>query len=109
MRRCDGATWSDWSTTCAATRCCTPRTSRLAAAHDMVPGRGLGLEPRGVSLLVSASWALVGRPADGRIERDVGLLVQDGVIADIGPSDELRQRYPHVPEARGAGLLALPG
>ena len=60
-------------------------------------------------LLIVAGCALIGDPAEGRLEPDTALLVDRGVIADIGPADVLTERYPDVPREGGRDLLALPG
>ena len=36
-------------------------------------------------------------------------LVQDGIINEIGPTVELRQKYQNVPEIGGNGMVAMPG
>ena len=60
-------------------------------------------------LLVSAGWVLSGEPAEGRIERDAAILIERGVIAEMGPSAMLMERYPDVPREGHRDLLALPG
>ena len=36
-------------------------------------------------------------------------LVQEGIINEIGPTNELRQKYQNVPEIGGNGMVAMPG
>jgi cytosine/adenosine deaminase-related metal-dependent hydrolase len=60
-------------------------------------------------LLVVAGCALVDDPIQGRLEPDTALLVDDGIIAEIGPAARLIERYPELPREGGHDLLALPG
>src|SRR5262249_8598759 len=60
-------------------------------------------------LVVTAGSVLTGPPIEARVERDTALLVDGGIIAEIGPSAELIERYPDLPREGGRHLLALPG
>ena len=43
------------------------------------------------------------------ILKNSAIFVQNGIIKEIGPINELRQKYHTVPEIGGDGMVATPG
>lgn len=62
-------------------------------------------------LIVEGHHLLEGFAPDGSpiVHRDAGLLVEDGRVAAIGPSDDLVRRAPDARRIGGAGFAVMPG
>ncbi|MGV8830786.1 MAG: amidohydrolase family protein [Devosia sp.] len=61
--------------------------------------------------LITAGAMLCGVSENGKftVLTDEAILVVGGNIAEIGPAEALRQRYPDLPRHGGPGMIAMPG
>ncbi|MEM9972944.1 MAG: amidohydrolase family protein [Pseudomonadota bacterium] len=62
-------------------------------------------------LLVIADHIVTGIDADGTLQivSDSAILVEDGFVAAIGPTADVRRLYPGATEVGGRGRIAIPG